>query len=790
MAQASPQPGSIPMSAPALGVPDVLRILRKRVWLLVACIIVLGIGGTAGLVAWYFYVPTYSATGIINIVAYQGERGGGPFPNQYADVIPSSLYEQYMMNQVLVIESDAVLRQAIDALGLEQNIYKKEKPEELSKELSVAYLPRSQNIAVTLSGRNPVQIQTIVRGVLDAYIKFVKTQNAQTEADRQRDLTTERNSLTQQADELNRRLMTFLRESGAAALEGRSEEMGRLEMTTRQLVLAQGALADAKAQWEYFQQLAQQAEQEKNQAAVFVSYPAIGDELRRSPSIISQATQVVRLGQDLASLKQRLGPSHEVVKRAEQLYQAAKNDLEVEQARVVGELLQQQGAVLKADYERARDAEAAVSDQVATARADAARVALRAAEYQGMQREYQRVQTLLDTVLTGLAQMRIQSALVRPNTQITQYPTPPDQPSEPKLLLYIPAVVLFSIALGIGLSMLLEFMDTKIRTPAQIVRQLGVPLLGSIPDVAEDERLSLGSDLSQVSQVAPQSLMAEAFRQFRTNLRFASDRALKSILVTSPNAGDGKTVTAVNLAIAMARGGSKVLLVEANFRRPALARSFDVPDRVGLSNVLVGLNQLNEAVQATRVENLSLLVGGPPPPSPADLLGSERMRRLLQEAAAQYDHIVIDAAPVLLVADAHLLTEAVDGVVLVFRAGENTRGLALRAARQILDLRARLLGAVLNGVRATRGGYFRAAYQAYYDYAGPGPRAVLSRASAARPQDQDFPMPPAADAQAAQAEGQAPAAVINTDKGGEVVLLDEDQEGDELLGQDEEKNKG
>ena len=158
----------------------------------------------------------------------------------------------------------------------------------------------------------------------------------------------------------------------------------------------------------------------------------------------------------------------------------------------------------------------------------------------------------------------------------------------------------------------------------------------------------------------------------------------------------------------------------------------------------MGLNTPAEAIRATAIENLDVLPGGPPPPSPADLLGSDGMTRFLDEQSRNYDHIVIDGAPVLVVADIHLLAEAVDAVVLVFRAGENSRGLALRAARQVHSLRARLLGAVLNGVRATKGGYFREAYQAYYEYSGSQatcvtgiPSAGASRASVRRQEPPD-----------------------------------------------------
>jgi capsular exopolysaccharide synthesis family protein len=355
---------------------------------------------------------------------------------------------------------------------------------------------------------------------------------------------------------------------------------------------------------------------------------------------------------------------------------------------------------------------------VAEARGRAVDISKVATEYRAREDVFRRVQSLLNTVMDGLERMKLATAMALPTVSIAQLASLPEDPSEPRLPIYIPSAIIFSLLLGMGLCLLLELMDTRLRTPIQIVRQVGVPLLSNVPDLTEDERLALDMNVALVSQKAPQSLLAEAFRQLRTSLLFSSERPVKSILVTSPNPGDGKSTVAANLAITMARSGASVLLIEANFRRPSLARTFDVPASVGLSNVLVGLSSAAEAIQATAIENLDLLTCGALPPSPAELLGSDSMRQLMTEQARAYDHVIIDGAPILVVADNHLLAEVVDGIILVFRAGENTRGIALRAAAQMKSLRGRLLGAVLNRVRATKGGYFRESFQAYYDYAG------------------------------------------------------------------------
>lgn len=771
MSQASSHPGyAPPAGAPIMGVADILRILRKQTWLIAACFVVVGLGGTAGLVAWRQFAPFYTAEGIINVVPSQG--AATPFGPRFTEEIPIMAYENYMASQVFIIKSDGVLNLALKALEGQQTMFSS--VYQMAEELEVMYIPRSQNLAVRLTGRNPSEVRLIVDQAMKAYLGFVSAQTTQAENDRQRDLRSEETSLRQQAGDLSQRLANMVRDSGAVVLTPGGEEYGRLQALAGQLVAALARTADARSRWDQFQQLSQQAVEQKNPAALAIVYPDIGVQLQRDPNVATLSEQVAGLGQQLQALQQRLGARHEAVKRTEMIYETARNRFETERGRVLGDLLAQQGAVLKADYERLRITEAALRDQVAEARAEAIRIAQRAAEYRGMERDYSRAVDLLDTVTKGLEQMRIQAATSRPHIRITQPPALPIEPSQPRLVLYIPLVIVLGLAIGVGLSLLLEFMDTRLRTPVQVVRQVGVPLLGSVPDLAEDERLSLGTDVSLVSFAAPHSLIAEAFRQVRTNMRFASDTPLKTILITSPSPGDGKTVTAVNLAVAMARGGSRTLLVEANFRRPSLARIFDVPDAVGLSNVLVGLNPMPEAVQATRIENLDVVPGGPPPPSPADLLGSERMRQLLDVWAAQYEYVILDAAPILVVADAHLLAGAVSAVVLVYRAGENTRGLAQRAARQVLELRARLVGAVLNRVRATRGGYFRQAYQAYYDYSGAGPEAVVSRASPA-----EFPAPrarpaPAPGARAAQAD-----VGVSLAEDEEVPLIEDDLDLDE-----------
>jgi len=744
MTQTAHLPGAgVHAGTATMGPADIWRILRKRIFLVVACFIVFGLGGTAALVAWRVWAPFYTAEGIVEV---ESAQGGGMVGLEGGTVVPITLYQEYMTAQAMGIKRYTVLDAALQKLGPSQTMYGgADAAYKLGQDLAVAYLPKTQDISVSLMGRDASQLATIVNAVLDEFITNIEDDRQRADAKRQADLRVEREQLRGQLEDLARQLGRLRDESGAIVLnEQGSEHLARLATLTQQLVLVQVQLAEAEVAWKQFEELHKQATEKGDLSLLLSAFPEVMAGLRLDQSVNGASQRYSLLDQDLQAKKARFGPQHESVRQGETAVQAAKNDVEQARNESISRLLQEQAGTLKGKYDRAREAEAQMLAKVTETREAATAVAKKAAEYREREQDYRRVQTLLDTVMNGLERLRIAAALTRSNIRVTVPAMTPFEHSQPRLALYIPAVLFLGLLIGVGLCLLLEFVDTRLRTPSEVTRQVGVPLLGSIPDLAEDERLSVDSIVPLVSHTAPQSLMAEAYRHFRTSLLFASDRPIKSLLVTSPSPGDGKTSAASNLAIAMARSGARILLVEANYRRPAVAKIFDIPDAVGLSNVLVGLNTPAEAIRATAIENLDVLPGGPPPPSPADLLGSDGMTRFLDEQSRNYDHIVIDGAPVLVVADIHLLAEAVDAVVLVFRAGENSRGLALRAARQVHSLRARLLGAVLNGVRATKGGYFREAYQAYYEYSGSAttcvtgiPSAGASRASVRRQETPD-----------------------------------------------------
>ena len=214
----------------------------------------------------------------------------------------------------------------------------------------------------------------------------------------------------------------------------------------------------------------------------------------------------------------------------------------------------------------------------------------------------------------------------------------------------------------------------------------------------------------------PKSSMAEAYRTLRTNLGFASmDDPCRSILFTSTSPRDGKSTVASNLAVVMAQAGNRVALVDADLRKPIQHKIFDVDNRQGLTSVLLREVEAEKAMHNGLVENLHVLTSGPIPPNPAEILGSERARQVLQQLLDEYDYVFIDSPPILAVTDSAILSTIVDGVVLVVNYAVTRNELAREAVEQFKKANARIIGVVLNQVKMESSDY-KNYYYYYYHY--------------------------------------------------------------------------
>jgi capsular exopolysaccharide synthesis family protein len=278
----------------------------------------------------------------------------------------------------------------------------------------------------------------------------------------------------------------------------------------------------------------------------------------------------------------------------------------------------------------------------------------------------------------------------------------PGAPIRPRVPMSLALSLAAGLLAGVGSAFFLEYLDRSVKGPEDVEHATGAPFLGVIP-VAGEELEALHH---------PRSHVAEACRAVRTNILFAKpDDPSRTMLVTSAAPGEGKSTTVANLGIVFASGGARTLLVDTDLRRPRLHQMFGLSNDRGLTNLIVGDGKISDLVLPTAAPGLFLLPTGPIPPNPAELLGSASFAGVVKQLAAAYDRVIFDSPPVIAVTDPAVLSSVVDSVVLIARAGGTGRDLLAAARRRLGDVRAPLIGVILNALDVDAN---RSAYPYYY----------------------------------------------------------------------------
>ncbi len=300
--------------------------------------------------------------------------------------------------------------------------------------------------------------------------------------------------------------------------------------------------------------------------------------------------------------------------------------------------------------------------------------------------------------------------------QWSNMPEVPLNRSFPQLKYTMPISLMIGLMIALGIAFLREMTDTTIRSPRDIQRVGQMTLLGMIGDETQDPQAA-GARLPLVIFDAPHSMTAEQLRQVRTRLQHAASLdTTRSIMVTSPSPGDGKTTICCNLAAGLALNGRRILLVDGNFRRPEIHKVFALANEQGFSDVLNGAVTFDEVVQETQVPNLAVMTSGPKPINSTEMFESQLLIDFIERALEEFDHVIFDTGPMMVVSESQAMAPKVDGVITVVRARTNSRGLLTRMREALKAVKAEHLGVVLNGVRAQGGGYYGSSIKTYYEY--------------------------------------------------------------------------
>ncbi len=345
-----------------------------------------------------------------------------------------------------------------------------------------------------------------------------------------------------------------------------------------------------------------------------------------------------------------------------------------------------------------------------------------------LKREIETNRGLLDTYTQRQKEQELAISSGRPdNLKITTSAIKPTEPIGPQRNRNIIVAFLVSLAAGIGLAFLLDYLDDSIRTSDDIGRHLGLPTLALIPHQASNEKRKLaltaksGNPNTSMALVAledTRSAMAESYRHLRTSLLFSSaGKPPQTILVTSSQPSEGKTTTAINTAITLAQSGADVVIIDCDLRRPRLHNHFDLDNTAGLTNYLSGEKNTDLLMKPyPGLPKLKIITSGPIPPNPAELLSSNEMKNLLQFLRGNFKHVIIDSPPAISFTDAAILSTLVDGVVLVAMAGKSSIHLMRRFKQRLSNIGARIYGVVLNGIKSDSVEYGYYGYGYTYNY--------------------------------------------------------------------------
>jgi capsular exopolysaccharide synthesis family protein len=390
---------------------------------------------------------------------------------------------------------------------------------------------------------------------------------------------------------------------------------------------------------------------------------------------------------------------------------------------------------IHAEYLAAVQREKVLAEAVDKQKSEVDRVNQLLIQHNLLKREFSTNSQLYDSLLQRLKDANVSAGLRATNIHIVDRATPPSSPIRPDKFRNIMFAVAAGLALGIALAFTREALDNSIKNAQEIEKLTDLPTLAIIPLVQQPVLGRSGQlaakGLSELYQshryvlelaviTMPSAAISEAYRALRTSLLLsAAERPPQVILITSAQPGEGKTATALNLAITLALKGSRVVILDTDLRRPGLAKALNAPNSKGISGILTGAYEYDPKLllNVAHMENLFLLPSGPSPPNPAELLCSMQMEDLIKRLRQSFDYVVLDSPPLLPITDATILSGIVDGVVMVVECDKTTRAALSRACGVIDHAGGKILGTVLNKVDIRRDGYYGYRYyHGYYTY--------------------------------------------------------------------------
>ncbi|MDP8257630.1 MAG: polysaccharide biosynthesis tyrosine autokinase [Candidatus Alcyoniella australis] len=640
-------------------------------------------------------------------------------------------HKEYYQTQFLIIRSRAMAAKVIERMSLrtaDPFFSEMREPENSFVRMTgVQPMPNSQLVLVHFDHPDSVQAARICNALAETY----RDENLQRRLNASKEA---REWLKDETTEMGRRLM-----DSETKLQEFKELYGIVSFEGRQNVVLEGvsdfsaALTDAKRLRIKDEGLYNEALRARQAGrTTLLAFPPV----MKDPLVQSLSAERFTLERERGELANRYLEKHPLMVRNQTELELVDAQLDAQFEMII--------RTIEADYKLARNNERDMKSALEQSKTDALELIQKEIDFRVLERDAKSNQQLWDLIQQRSKETAISQNLQTNNVRIVDRAEIPRDHIRPKRRLNMMLAVLFGLVGGISLAFFFEFLDNTIKTQEDIDHGMEVPFLGVIPSFDTDDDANVREEL--FTHRYPKSSITESLRAIRTNIIFSSpEKQLRNLLITSAGPQEGKSTTVINLGIIFAQSGKTVCIVDSDLRRPRIHRAFGLEKNLGLTNLVVGEAELDDVLVQSDIPNLSLLLCGPIPPNPSELLGSPKMLEVVDLLNERFDLVLFDSPPVVAVTDAVVLSRIMDGVVLIVKTGKTTLDMAIKAKNQLGDVGSHIIGAVLNDFNLRGEGYRY--YYYYYRYYHTGedssPRSRSKRRSTRRrgPSDSEPPPP-------------------------------------------------
>ncbi len=700
----------IEREGPQFDVRDVLETLRRRKWIIVQAFVFVSI---IGLVSASLSPPIYATGARLMAVTPQVDA------YVYGAVNASDpLAALMMMRQQANIATQLALMRSSQFIG---RVRSRLQPGEASAAIGLSFAdePNTSIINIAAEGPDARACAAWANAAGKAYEDLTKESNSEFIKQAKKELEHQVEYWGGKLREYDSKLIAFRRkyqpvdtpETGTAVIQDSLERQRRAREAKGKMLSLEAEMANLRARLKKEPEILTVVKKETNPDLLALDQQITQHKARRAilkGKYQEGSTEV----QDVDAEIQNLRETREEIKAAEPF-----KVTEEEIPNAGREMLQRQIKDRELELDGLKILTATLLKGVTESKGTVDNLGPWKVEMEIIERDRDIAQKAYEDLLGKLRTVSVKAMIPQPSATLMEEASVPGAPVRPNRTQQVLLAMAMGLMLGVGFAFLQEFLDDRVNTSDDIERVTSLPTLGVVPTIPDDSnRLLIGHDaLSPVT---------ESYRALRTGVTYSSvDRPVHTMMVTSAHPGEGKSVTSANLGIAIALQGKRVILIDADLRRPSAHRLFRVEAEPGLTSVLAGEIQLEDALHTTAIEGFRVLTSGPLPPNPPELLNSQAMMDLLEQLKDVADLVIIDSPPVIPVTDAQVLASHVDGVVLVVEAGQ-ARKASVKHARDLLEqTRGRILGVVLNKIdQSSKGYYYHYYYRSGYRKYGKGYR--------------------------------------------------------------------